>query len=104
MKIISAGVLALLASATFVHASFSNADWVSLGSLDGANGGVNAIVKDNSTGLLYVGGTFTAVGSVAAQTVAAWNGTNWLALGSGLPGVRALAVDGLVPLCHILFK
>ena len=47
---------------------------------------------------LYAGGTFTKAGGVAANYVAAWNGSAWSALGSGIggnsPEVAALAVSG----------
>ena len=45
--------------------------------------------------LLYVGGDFTAVGSVPAQNIACWDGANlrWAALGSGVDSrVRTIAV------------
>ncbi len=47
-------------------------------------------------GLLVVGGSFTHAGSVAARSVAAWDGTSWSAVGSGMDyAVRSLAVfDG----------
>jgi hypothetical protein len=46
---------------------------------------------------LYVGGTFTNMGGVSARGVAEWDGTNWLALGSGIstPGMNSAPVNGL---------
>jgi hypothetical protein len=45
---------------------------------------------------VYIGGTFTNAGGVLASNVARWNGTNWLALGSGMnSGVAAIASDGV---------
>ncbi len=77
-----------------IDPTFSDANWVNLGGLPGANGQGNATVVDGS-GNLYVGGNFTVIGNTAANCVAKWNGTNWTALGSGLNGgVIALAVSG----------
>ncbi len=51
-------------------------------------------LADNGT-TLYVGGYFTAAGGVAANNVAAWDGSAWSALGAGISGqVQALAVSG----------
>jgi len=45
-------------------------------------------------GLLYLGGEFTHVGTLAVNRVASWNGTSWGQLGPGLNGpVYALAYD-----------
>ena len=67
-----------------------------MGALPGTLGSVESVVKDPSTGLLYIGGGFTVVGPVAATNVAQWNGSTWSQVGSGLNGlVRTLAVDGL---------
>src|SRR5215472_2024241 len=75
-------------------ATFSDANWVSLGGLPGTDGGVTAAVTDAS-GNLYIGGGFTAAGNVVANNVAKWNGSGWSALGSGVNGrVYALAVSG----------
>ena len=35
---------------------------------------------------LYVGGTFTSAGDTSAFHIARWDGSNWSAVGSGLPG------------------
>ena len=65
--------------------------WSTLGS--GTNGGVNALAKDTSLNQLYVGGQFTIAGSISAQYVAKWNGTNWDTLCSGVNNtVHALAM------------
>ena len=49
----------------------------------GVNGWVYAIAVDGN-GDVYVGGTFTQAGGVAANYIAKWNGLRWSALGSGL--------------------
>jgi hypothetical protein len=72
----------------------------------GLNDAVDAFaVFDDHTGpALYAGGEFTMAGPVPVNHVAKWNGTTWIALGSGLDGpikpwVYALAVfdDGTGP-------
>src|SRR5882762_2352853 len=79
---------------------FTDANWISLGGLPGADFIVNAAVVDTK-GNLYVGGFFTTVGGVSANCIAKWDGANWSALGSGMAGgasglstfVMALAFD-----------
>ncbi len=65
----------------------------------GVNGVVNAIAVSGTD--VYVGGSFTSAGNanvndgvtVEANNVAAWNGTEWRALGWGVDGpVHALAI------------
>ena len=80
---------------------FSDANWVGLNpGLPGANGFIYASVVDDE-GNLYIGGRFTAVGTVKANNVSKWNGKSWSALGSGISSgsytpavVNALAVSG----------
>src|SRR5437899_6391627 len=75
-------------------AGFTDADWVSLGGLPGANSNVMAIAVNTNSGLIYIGGQFKAVGLHVITNVAVWNGTDWLPLGPGLNGtVSALALD-----------
>ena len=77
-----------------IDPTFSDAGWISMGGLPGADGNVYATVVDGS-GNLYIGGNFTVVGEVLATNVAKWNGSAWSALGSGVNGpVWALAVSG----------
>src|SRR5689334_10506124 len=76
--------------------SFSDANWMSMGGLPGANGEVYAAAADDS-GNLYIGGGFTRVGGVLATNIAKWNGSTWSPLGAGMnpfAPVRALAVSG----------
>src|SRR5262245_8223994 len=85
------------ASSVSVAATFSDANWISMGGIPGANGPVYSAAVDGS-GNLYIGGDFTIVGDVFANGIAKWDGKVWTALGSGLggdePRVRALAVSG----------
>jgi hypothetical protein len=96
-----AGALAAFLIGAFnpcLHAAtFSDANWASMGGYPGANGSVRATVVDGS-GNLYIGGQFTMVGDVFANGIAKWNGSSWSALGSGINSgygwVYALAVSG----------
>jgi trimeric autotransporter adhesin len=57
--------------------------------------GTNGVVSSLAVlagGELVAGGSFTAAGGIAANSLAAWNGTFWLRMGSGVQGaVYALA-------------
>lgn len=64
-------------------------EWSALG--DGVNDRVFSLVEYD--GNLIVGGYFTTAGGVAANNIAAWDGTDWSAMGSGMNDeVAALAV------------
>jgi hypothetical protein len=86
-----------------IDPTFSDANWISMGGLPGANGAVSDAVVDGS-GNLYIGGDFTVVGDVFATNIAKWNGSSWSALDSGISApaggpyyggfVSALAVSG----------
>ena len=64
------------------------AAWHSLGNgtTNGVGGTVSAILPVSPTEV-YVGGTFTTAGVVAANRIARFDGTSWSALGSGMSGV-----------------
>lgn len=102
MEVVSVGRLALRvedAGATYplrVDPTFSDANWVSMFTFPGADNTVFAMIEDKTAGVLYIGGSFKVVGTAVAASVAKWNGSTWLPLGSGLGGtVRSLALDGL---------
>ncbi|HWY77677.1 MAG TPA: hypothetical protein VN281_18810, partial [Verrucomicrobiae bacterium] len=77
-----------------VDPTFSDANWVSLGGIPGADSDVYATTVDGS-GNLCIGGLFTVVGDTNANYIAQWNGSSWSALGSGMNNtVHALAVSG----------
>ncbi len=55
-----------------------------------------AVLYDDGTGeKLYTGGTFTFAGGAPASRVAAWDGTSWSALGSGMYGAGFYYVSAL---------
>src|ERR1051326_3615112 len=77
-----------------IDPTFSDANWISLGGLNGAGAAVYASVADG-LGNVYIGGGFTVIGDVVANYIARWDGSAWRALGSGMNSpVRALAVSG----------
>ena len=71
-------------------AKWNGTNWSSLGAgigyYDPLNSQVvNALVWRN--GQLYVGGSFTNAGPVAATNLAVWNGSTWSPVGDGVTGV-----------------
>jgi len=58
----------------------------------GANGTV-LVMEELANGHMLIGGTFTDAGGTAANRVAVWNGTSFVALGSGLQGNVNCAVE-----------
>ncbi|MFZ4767642.1 MAG: hypothetical protein ACOYMN_22060, partial [Roseimicrobium sp.] len=95
LEVVSAHRLAITvqdAGATYpvrIDPTFSDADWVSMGSLDPWGGGeINAMATD-AAGHIYAGGSALPGG------IAKWDGTSWKALGEGVNGtVQALALHG----------
>lgn len=62
-------------------------DWIpTFGGKGAPNGSINALLAfdDGSGSALYAGGSFTAIGSVAANRIARWDGGVWTPLESGL--------------------
>jgi hypothetical protein len=93
-----------LGTASFLDVSaaadFTDANWTSMGGINGVNDTVFAAIAD-SQGNLYIGGGFTVVGDITASYIAKWNGTSWNPPGAGMgapsgysPVVYALAVSG----------
>ena len=78
-----------------IDPTFSDANWISMGGFLGANGDVYAAAVDSS-GSLYVGGSFNVVGDVFATNIAKWDGNSWTGLGLGRKDepVTALAIWG----------
>jgi hypothetical protein len=70
-----------------------NENWdARFGVVPGVNGTVNAVVSSGSA--IYIGGRFTAIGSVSATNLAQWDGAQWAPLGAGVDGtVLAIAVS-----------
>ncbi len=81
---------ALYATGGFSKANLARWDgsaWTTVGGgITAGFGTALAVVDDGrpDAPALYVGGTFTMVGGVAAANIARWNGTRWSALGAGL--------------------
>src|SRR5690348_7129690 len=84
MEVVSASRLAVQmndAGASYpvrIDPTFSDANWVSLGSYPGADDIVYTMVEDKNAGTVYIGGQFRAVGTTAAVGIAQWNGSTWL--------------------------
>jgi hypothetical protein len=59
--------------------------WSAIGGsgLTGTNAVCTVVYIDTSTGYIYIGGLFTAVGGISATNIAMWNGTSWSPIGSG---------------------
>ena len=80
-------------------AKWNGSSWSALISssngVNGINGTVTALAVIGTD--LYAGGWFTTAGGIPAENIAKWDGTNWSALGSGLPAagaINALAAMG----------
>lgn len=84
--------LAAMVSTAPANTAFTDDDWSSLGGAP--NNRVYASATDES-GNLYVGGTFTSIGGVAASRIAKWDGESWSPLGSGVNNVvQVIFVSG----------
>src|SRR5262249_36257975 len=85
---------ALIFAGRTAAATFDDANWISMGGVNGADSTVRTAVVDR-VGNLYIGGDFSLVGELPANCIAQWNGSSWSALGSGMKStVYALAVSG----------
>lgn len=85
-------LLCLLYAPALALAQPTDVPWDAVGG--GVNGPVIAVVAAGNDSL-YVVGTFTQAGGVAANNVALWNGSSFEALGSGLDGtITSAAVAG----------
>ncbi len=75
-------------------ARYDGSAWTNVGA--GIPGGLVTalcVFDDGGGAKLYAGGTFATAGGVAAANIAAWDGSAWTPLASGLDGaVQALAV------------
>jgi len=93
-------VLAILSIALATAASAQNctADrWYPLipaSAIGSANGGLAALLTVGPPGaqITYAGGGFTQIGGVAANRIAAWDGTAWHAMGAGFDDGAVLAI------------
>lgn len=68
-------------------ARWTGTDWDAMSGGIAAAGGLGTVYALARIGTdVYVTGTFSSAGSVAAANIARWDGTTWSALGSGLNG------------------
>jgi hypothetical protein len=83
-------------------ARWDGMSWSALGQgIDGGNGNFAVLAltnfDDGSGDRLFVGGNFAMAGGAPASRIAAWDGTEWSAVGAGVDGsaygVRAFAVQ-----------
>jgi hypothetical protein len=93
------GIVFLIATAVGgIAGTFSDANWYSLSGLVGANGTISAVTVDTN-GIVYVGGEFTAIGTVSANNIARWDGKVWSALGTGVSGGGLFGPDVAALVC-----
>ncbi len=77
-----------------IDPTLSDANWVSMGGINGADTAVRAMAVDGF-GNVYVGGDFISVGNAVARGIARWNGTSWENLGKGFnSSVLAIGILG----------
>lgn len=77
-----------------IDPTFCDENWISTGGRAGADNAILAMAIDGA-GNVYIGGTFTAVGSLAVGYVAKWDGSAWSTMGSGVNQfVTALLYSG----------
>ncbi|MBK6544704.1 MAG: T9SS type A sorting domain-containing protein [Saprospiraceae bacterium] len=74
-------------------AAWDGTNWTALN--QGVNGTVRSLAVHN--GILYVGGQFTAAGTLTnVNNIAAWNGSNWAHLDNGVTGPGSVFVGSLL--------
>lgn len=78
---------------TKMIARWNGSAWVAVGT--GGDAGTTQLlaVAVAPNGDVYVAGTFTSIGGVAAAGIAKWNGSAWSALSTGLTGGSATGVE-----------
>lgn len=79
-----------------IDPTITDANWESIWSQLGGDGAIKAIVVDEVSGKVYIGGSFHQFGNVTSSSLlVCWDGTNWSDVGGGLEGdeVSALAID-----------
>lgn len=73
-------------------AMWNGSSWSALGlGTEGVDSSVLSLAIDTSAGRVYVGGLFTSAAGLPANHIAAWDGSSWSALGTGL-NARATAI------------
>ena len=61
-------------------------NWDILGRVSGAGQTLSLYTIETTGPRAYVGGNFTLAGVIGANNIAAWDGSNWIALGAGVQG------------------
>lgn len=82
-------------------ASWDGTSWSPVGAVGAGNVTIQDIAVAPN-GDIYVCGSFTSIGGVAANYIAKWNGSTWSALGSGLNNLAytlAISPNGDVYVC-----
>lgn len=77
-------------------AKWDGSNWTTFGTgFTGISQWPRALFYDQVYNNLYAGGYFTTAGGVSANNIAKWNGTAWVALGTGIGGgtVNALNIQ-----------
>lgn len=98
VNLVAAGNLRIAGSPVDGIFQWNGTSWSTLGSIALDNGGpfVAALVSDGLS--LYAGGLFASVNGIGANSIAKWNGSQWIELppsGSGVnAGINAFAWDG----------
>jgi hypothetical protein len=84
---------------TYSLGKFDGANWTTYDSIVSGCVGtfcaatISSILVDGTD--IYVGGAFTSINGVPANSVAKWNGSTWSALSTGLSGGTTVFVDDL---------
>ncbi|HET7817951.1 MAG TPA: hypothetical protein VFL70_01455, partial [Bacteroidia bacterium] len=89
MKYVTVILLALLSFTL----SFAQHKWVPVGA--SGNDEISIIAHDAASNVLYIGGAFSSIGGISANSIVKYNGANWTALGSGVTGdLKSIIVNG----------
>lgn len=62
------------------------------------NAQIVTMAYDSTSGFVYAGGSFESIGGVQTSGIAMWNGSQWIALGSGINGYVSsiCCINGMV--------
>lgn len=60
--------------------------WAILGGVTGSGSSLSLYAIETTSNRVYVGGVFALAGSIGANNIASWDGSNWSAMESGVQG------------------